>query len=221
MAIAAHLGQTPESDNERGAARRSLLLETRGAFENGLETNVLVHNASATGLLVESRVALKIGEELEIDLPEAGDTLARVVWVSGELYGCEFKEPVSTATLAAAELRSAVGESVDFANRHDPKLGETLGSRIQRLRKQRRMTMAQVAEGMGVSKPTVWAWEHGKARPVEHRLDALAQVLGARREDLMPGSSVAALSQLVEESRIRIAGEVGTTPDKIRIAIEL
>ena len=198
-----------------------MLLETRGAFESGLETNVLVHNASATGLLVESRVALEIGEELEVDLPEAGTTLARVVWASGELYGCKFDKPVSTATLSAAELRSAVGESVEFANRHDPKLGETLGRRIQRLRKQRKLTMAQVAEGMGVSKPTVWAWEHGKARPVEHRIDALAEVLGAQRDDLMPGSGAAALSQLVEESRIRIAGEAGTTPDKIRISIEL
>lgn len=221
MAIAAHLEETPRAAGKRGSARRSLMLETRGAFEGGLETNVLVHNASATGLLVESRVALEPGELLEVDLPEAGKVLASVVWASGELYGCEFERPVSPATLSAAELRSAVGESVDFATRHDPRLGETLGHRIQRLRKERGMTMAQLAEQLSVSKPTVWAWEHGKARPVEHRLDALAQVLGAEREELVPGSGTVALSQLVEESRMRIASEAGTTPDRIRISIEL
>ena len=100
---------------------------------------------------------------------------ARVVWASGTLYGCRFDEPISPGTLAAAELRSDAGLKLERAHAAPP---ESLGSRLQRLRKERGLTLAQLGDRLEVSKPTVWAWEKGKARPIESRVGAIAEVLG-------------------------------------------
>lgn len=221
MAIAAHFEPQGKRGGKRRGGRRSLLLDAQGATASGAEAAVLVHNASTTGLLIESRAKLAEGEDIDIDLPEAGPTRAQVVWSSGTLYGCEFAEPIAAAVLSAAELRSAVAASPELDLRSEPQLGETLGHRLQRLRTARGLTMAQVAEELGVSKPTVWAWEHGKARPVDARLGKLAEVLHCEPGDLVPGSGSAMLIDLVEDSRSRIAREAGTTPDRVRILIEL
>src|SRR3546814_15801402 len=69
----------------------------------------LVHNSSATGMLVESGAPLEIGEVIEVNLPHSGKTAARVIWTSGDLSGCQFEMPISPATLSAAQLRSVVG----------------------------------------------------------------------------------------------------------------
>jgi len=40
------------------------------------------------------------------------------------------------------------------------------------------LTMDDVAEACGVSKPSVWAWEKGKAYPKDHHRTALCIVMG-------------------------------------------
>ena len=95
------------------------------------------------------------------------------------------------------------------------------GPRLQRLRKERGLTLAQIADAIGVSKPTVWAWEHGKARPIAERLGKLAEALGVTDEELLAGDSLADREALLTRCRDEIAMAYGTSPQKIRVMIEL
>ena len=231
MVIAAHMDEAASpATMPAGQAReprRILHLDAQGALPSGAKTNVRVHNVSTTGLLLETTILLTIGERIEIDLPHAAATWARVIWTSDDLSGCQFEEPITAAALSAAQWRSAPGEIVDLA----PELarqrgaaaapGESFGTRLQRLRKDRGLTLAQVAARLGVSKPTVWAWEQGKAKPVESRIDALAQVYGVHASDIVQSRISPVLFELIARSKEQIAEAVGTSPDKIRIMIDL
>ncbi|MGN6501189.1 MAG: helix-turn-helix domain-containing protein [Tsuneonella sp.] len=221
MAINAHFESTANEPGTPRAPRRTLKFDATGERASGDAAEVTVHNASTTGLLIECAEPLAEGEQIAIDLPHTGRTMAHVVWSSGRLYGCRFQTPVSRATLSAAQLRSAVGESVELAPSAPVSGGGTLGSRLQQLRKARGLTLANLADALGVSKPTVWAWEHGKARPVEGRFDALAAALGVGRDELTPSRSSAVSDELVDRCRSQIAEAAGVGPANVRIFIEL
>ena len=99
--------------NLRGAARRSLRLHTPGSLgANAID--VLIHNLSLTGFLIESTSDLAVGEAITIDLPEAGATTATVMWKKGAMHGCEFERPISLGAVSAAMLRSP-GEELGAA----------------------------------------------------------------------------------------------------------
>lgn len=99
-----------ENLTARGAIRRRLRLVA--AASDGVQTvDVLVHDLSLTGALVETRAAIAVGESIEIDVPEAGATPAMVVWRSGDFHGCQFERPISLAAVSAARLRSP-GEQI-------------------------------------------------------------------------------------------------------------
>jgi transcriptional regulator with XRE-family HTH domain len=220
MAIPAHFARPTKAQQER-EPRRKLLLDAQGTPASGEATAVLVHNISASGMLIECAPGPLPGETIEIDLPDAGPTAARIVWTSGRLCGCRFDAPVSNATLSAARLRSAVSAVIDVELAQAAVPDEPLGSRIGRLRKARGLTLAQLANRLDVSKPTVWAWEKGRARPLDDRLDALAGALGVRREDLLSTRDDAALQELVARCRDELARACGASPDKVRIFIEV
>lgn len=99
---------------------------------------------------------------------------------------------------------------------------DTMGKRIRWLRLKRGFTLAHVADTLGVSKPTVWAWERGKCRPHPARLAAIAAVLEADPEDL-EGTPVSTghAADLIEECRERIAAACGTKSSLVRILVEL
>ena len=223
MAITAFLEPDPATDEHARAPRRILRLEATGRRASGEEAEVLVHNASSTGLLLESSQPLAEGERLAIEMPHAGPTAAEVVWSSGKLYGCRFDEPISPAALSAAELRSVVGEPIGSPTPHRDRAqnGASFGLRLQNLRKARGLTLADVAEALSVSKPTVWAWEHGKARPVESRLDGLAEALGVSRDTLEPATGGFVPDELIDHCRSRIASAAGVDAICVRIMIEL
>lgn len=221
MAIAGRFDDKPESGAIPRDNRRTLQLQAQGALVSGLATNVIIHNVSATGMLVESDVALTPGEGIAVDLPQMGVTPAKVVWTSGKLFGCQFEAPISSAALSAAQLRSAVTAPVDLAMLQRPLPGESFALRLHRLRKERGLSLARIATQLGVSKPTVWAWEQGKARPVEARIDALAEALGVERIELMAGAARHGLDDMIAHSRQQIAEAVGTSVKNVRIMIEL
>ncbi|WP_295634569.1 helix-turn-helix transcriptional regulator [Novosphingobium sp.] len=226
MAIAAHMDEAPSpattSAGQARDPRRVLHLDAEGALPSGARTNVRVHNVSTSGLLLETAIRLTVGERIEIDLPHATATWARVIWTSDDLSGCQFEQPISEAALSAAQLRATPGQPLELAERSpETAPGESFGTRLQRLRKDRGFTLAQVAAQLGVSKPTVWAWEQGKAKPVESRIEALAAVYGVHPSDLVQSRISPALFELIARSKEQIAEAVGTTTDKIRIMIDL
>ena len=223
MAIAAHFEEAEGTAGRPREPRRKLQLEARGALPSGDAPSVVIHDISATGLLIESPVVLAIDERISVELPHAGATWAKVVWLSGKLFGCQFDTPISAAALSAAQLRSAVGQEVDIAPHRPAETGPdaSFGSRLERLRKTRGISQAHIASRLGVSKPTVWAWEHGKARPVGSRIAALAEVLGVASAELVSAPGTSEVDDLIARSRDQIAAAVGTSPAKVRIWVEL
>lgn len=221
MAITAYLEDDKPQKGKRQSARRNLRLETQGVSAAHGATEVLVHNISASGLLLESRLPLAPNEEIAIELPHAGTTAARVVWASGQLYGCEFDVALSAGALSAVELRSTVSRDIASPGKPAPAAVEDFGVRLKQLRKAKGLTQAQMASQMGVSMPAICAWETGKARPRDGRMKALANALGIPMSELFGPDVPELLEDLLTRSREQIARMVGTTPDKVRILIEI
>jgi transcriptional regulator with XRE-family HTH domain len=221
MVIAAHFEEPRQQAGPSRDPRRILRLEAQGLTASGDSTRVLVHNISASGLLLESAASLAAGELIDIDLPHAGPTSARVMWVGGNFCGCQFDAPISAAALSAAQLRSAVRDAGGAAVSQAPAAGEPFEVRLQRLRKERGLTLAQLASVLGVSKPTVWAWEQGRARPVEARIEALAEALDVPVGEMLLERSPSILPELIARAKEQIAGALGITSDKIRIVVDL
>jgi len=217
MPLSGHLETQSASGATPREPRRTIRLDALGATLSGDDTEVVVHNLSATGLLIETLAGLGVGERFAIDLPHSGATEASVIWHSGDLYGCRFVDPVSAATLSAAQLRSAV---VDEAS-EDLEPAESLGARLNRLRKEQGLSMADLANRLGVSKPTVWAWEQGRSRPVDSRIAALAEALGAEEQDLLTGRDSGAIDEVLARTREEIARAYGVRSEQVKIHIEI
>jgi transcriptional regulator with XRE-family HTH domain len=193
-----------------------------GRGTNG--ANVTIHNISAAGLLIETGLDLAEGEQLALDLPQAGAVTAVVVWRSERLFGCAFADALGPAAMAAVQLLAPPSAFAPAARLAAPQTrpGETLGGRLNRLRREAGMTLADVAAALAVSKPTVWAWEKGKARPLPERLDAIAAALGVAPETLLPTlEPVGEIGAVIEECRTRIAEASGAGRNAVRIMIEL
>lgn len=99
---------------------------------------------------------------------------------------------------------------------------ESFGVRIGRMRRRRGLTLEHVANALGVSKPTVWAWEKGKCRPQPARIAAIAELLGAEVDDLdVTPLSTDSVQEVIENCRQRIASACGTSSAAVRILVEL
>jgi transcriptional regulator with XRE-family HTH domain len=191
----------------------------------------VVHDLSATGLLLETSIELAVDERLEVELPEATNARARVIWKSGNLFGCQFTSPLPRAALSAAQLLSS--PEIDIVSRSPSKLDAigAVGTLIRRWRQQQGLTVAKFAEKMGVSRPTVWAWESGKSQPRKGMLSALRREMGLANSSeasapvesaaLEPRRGDESLQRAVAETKERIAIIAGTMPEKVMIIVEL
>lgn len=224
MTVQAWLRESAKTKREPRAPRLHLSLEALGTRANGQGIAVAIHNISATGILLECDKPIDIGETLFIDLPRAPSIGADVVWTSGRFAGCQFAVPLNKAVLSAAQLRGAVETderegppaSSDVASS-----GEPFEVRLRRLRKLRGLTLAGFAEKLGVSKPTVWAWEQARSTPSPDRHEKIADVLGTSVAELRSGLRENFASAVVERSRRHIAEAFGVKADSVRIMIEL
>lgn len=229
MEIAAHFEIASHGDEASEGAliarkpRHTLLLNAVGETASG-QAAVTIHNISTTGLLLETSSALAVGDAIDVDLPHTGKTRAHVIWASGLFHGCAFEVPITQAALSAAQLRGEPASEEAAANAPAPpvQVGDpSFGARIQRLRKERRMTLSDLAVRMGVSKPTVWAWEQDKAKPIESRFAALAEALGVPPAELRPAVSDMAGQEVIARARRQIAAVYRTHEERVRIMIEL
>ena len=232
MAIKAQLDIISEAQSKgrRGTPRRTLRLRARSAAGAGESSEVLVRNLSETGLLMQSAVDLQVGDKFEVDLPETPRSVVRVVWADDDLFGCAFDTPLKRSALSAAQLRSAPESSgaVDVPE-------EAWGQRLKRLRSARGYSLVEFARLMGVSRPTVWAWEAGKSTPRASKRDRLLEIVGASDWSLQslalrcageastPPSlhQVDDLRSVVEEAKQRVAAVAGIRPEKVKLIIEV
>ena len=99
--------------SRRGSSRLKLSLDASLA---GSGDDVVIHDLSPGGILVETSASLRKGARLEVDLPELGATQAKVVWSSGDYYGCQFDKPIPKAALSAALLRNPFEQVEDVSD---------------------------------------------------------------------------------------------------------
>ncbi|MBO9698130.1 MAG: helix-turn-helix domain-containing protein [Sphingopyxis sp.] len=216
-----YLNNNPRSAGKGRASRRQLRLPLHGSKATGAEIEALVHNISATGMLVESGAPLEVGEVIEVNLPHSGKTATKVIWTSNRLAGCQFEMPISPATLSAAQLRSVVGPDVHAHEGLPASAAESFGVRLQRLRSARELTQGQLAARLGVSEPSISAWELDKARPKAGRMEALSEALGVEISELLGFDEAENLNELVAKAKAQIARAAGVEPAKIRFTIEI
>ena len=216
MPIPAHIEKTASPGSKRGSARRKLRLQLQGVKARGGDVDVLVHNISATGLLIESQTPLAVGDGIDVDLPHAGNTRASIIWASGRIYGCEFDAPVSSATLSAAQLRGAVGHSAPVQHQL---AAQGFGARLHSLRLTKGLTQSQLAATLDISEPSISAWEKGKSRPKAARLEEVATALGVTLGELLGISHPKNLGEAVDHARTMIAEAAGLDPVQVRIRI--
>lgn len=107
MELVAHLSESFTSE-QRGAPRRTLRLHAENGSAESSSSPLLIHDLSATGLLVQTDDPPAIGEKLHIVLLEQGRFPAKVVWSSGRFVGCRFDRPLPRAALSAALLRGVL-----------------------------------------------------------------------------------------------------------------
>lgn len=105
MAAVAIDNTTPLAGEDRSARRHRLWLSAC-VSAHGNADQVLIHNLSSTGVLFESTLELGLGDQIEIELPEAGRSPAEVVWYSDSFFGCEFASPIPASAVSASRLRS-------------------------------------------------------------------------------------------------------------------
>lgn len=229
MAIRAMIEKQQTVESERGAPRMHMRFEAPGSLDgNNAGTTVVIHNLSATGMLIETASDLAIGQRLTVALPEAPDCAATIVWRSEALAGCRFDRPLSRAALSAAQLRNPLPDDVDPARTPDG--DELLAQRLLRLRKEHGLSRAALSDRTGFSKPSIWAWESGKTVPRRGNLIALADAFGISERELLAGDTSTAhgdpaanaqqMHALVRSSREEIAALAGVEPGKVRITIE-
>ena len=101
----------------RRRRRHKLFLETEARGPESFVGKVIVYDISDTGLLIETESRLKVGELIEVNLPQAGLMEAEIMWVGGEIYGCRFTHELPQAALSATRLNG------DFTR---PNSGDTL-----------------------------------------------------------------------------------------------
>lgn len=101
-----------ESDGIGGEARsrerKTLRLSAPNVSAAGDQPQLVVHELSDTGLLLESSLPLETGEQLDLITADQETKQVRIVWACGHYFGCEFE-----AAGAAAEVRSARPKGMD------------------------------------------------------------------------------------------------------------
>ncbi|SCW47959.1 Helix-turn-helix domain-containing protein [Sphingobium faniae] len=244
MSINAILEPSENSENLREAQRLHIRIEAAGELEEGERATVTIHNLSASGILIETRSELAVGQKIRISLPETRPVPATVVWRSDSLYGCRFDHILSRAVLSAVQLCNPLPSEIDPAS---PPLAspdnEPLAARIFRLRRARGLSRAELAARTGISKPSIWSWETGKAVPRHSNITLLADVLNISEEELLTGEPVVlpvvhaphgleqpssleiddenlSVRTVIDASRKNIARAAGVDESCIRISID-
>lgn len=108
MAMLARFESTEDFSERRNLDRRLLTLQVDGVVAGGPGIDVFIHDLSLSGLLIETCANLAVGSQIEVNLPEAGKTIARVVWSTSHYFGCQFIAPIPKAVLSAAILKNSV-----------------------------------------------------------------------------------------------------------------
>lgn len=198
--------------------------------------DLVIHDISTAGMLVETPSRLRMGQAVKVCLPEAGNVGAKIVWQDAPLFGCRFDQSLSQGIVSALRLRNAVhGQARVASPRRAAAMPEPLPERLRRLRKARGLSQADLSMLTGVSKTTIWCWETGKARPRDRNALILADLFGISTRQLYHGDLAAAdqmpaavalagpfgsLDAVIQQAKTEIAREAGIDASQIHIHIQ-
>ena len=237
-----NISDWPGESERRSEARRHLLFATTAVGDDGESQPVLVRDISARGLLLETEEGVTLDQVVSVNLPEAGEVAAHVIWQGDKLAGCRLDDHLSQATIDAVRAKGEAAHAEQpEADLPVPRTAaRTLAARLKQLRVARDLTRAELAERSGISTPSIWAWETGRTVPRIGSLETLAKGLGVSVSELQIGVAPAPaefttlsvgegggdlrtsrLSELVAASKAQIAALAGTTPERVSITIEL
>ena len=200
-------------------------LSVTGRTREGQTGEVLIHDLSTHGILVQTEESLAIGEVIEVELPRTGVHHIEVVWASGSFFGCRFLEPVPPAAISAALLRSVPEPVSQRASPEEaPAAASSFGARLAALRAEHGWAIEALAERLGVSRQAVWYWETGQRRPRAEHFKTIVDLLGLQEQDLLgqrDGPAPGARHTLVDKLKREIARQNGVDEARVRIVIEL
>lgn len=149
MRLPAHFSEQDLTRDQRGSTRRALSLDVPGEAPKAGEVAVTIHDVSLTGVLLQTCARLDSGDTFQLELPEAGNVEAIVMWNSGEFYGCQFRQPISPAALSAALLKGeARPAEVSRAVEDADVLGElrAITAKVQKITARVERTLRHLAE---------------------------------------------------------------------------
>lgn len=225
----------------RDSERIELMIEADGLVGSDKCVKVVLHNISTSGVLIETGQPLQLAQTIHVDVPEAGQVAAAVIWSSDQLYGCRFVKPLSRAALSAVKLRNPLPSELDPAA--ETARGSQLSQRLRNLREQKGFSLAALSRRSGISKPSIWAWETGKTTPRPRSIHSLAAALGVsaseiwgRDEEAEPYQDAEAavlspafaplpgerggIADTVNAARQSVAAAAGVIPARVKISIE-
>jgi transcriptional regulator with XRE-family HTH domain len=198
-----------------GDQRRPMQLLASGKSAHGALTDVVIHDLSTGGLLLETDADLTTGETIEVVLPLTGAHDANIVWANGAYFGCQFRRPVPPASVSAALLRAA---PVRERGRAPLEFGEKLAA----LRREKDWSMDALADKLGVSRQAVWYWESGQRLPRADHFKRIAEIFEVPEAQLLPAAIPFAErdATLIDELRRRVAENNGVPESAVRIIVE-
>lgn len=223
MVIQAQLRRRRSSRNQRRDVRRTMQLLTPGRTAKGQFAEVVIHDLSTGGFLVQTDAPLAVGETIEVILPRTGARGAEVVWTSGSFFGCRFLEPVPPASVSAAMLMSAPSPTAASRDRDEPATPSEFGERLTALRVDKGWSLETLAERLGVSRQAVWYWETGQRLPRAEHFRKIAEVFAVSEAELLaraPRTSPGGHASLISELRRQIADHNGVAETEVKIVIE-
>ena len=191
--------------------------------ENKLTVPVIVKYISIGGVLLQAINSVDLAQNLTLRMPGIGSFCCSVVWRSDVLLGCTFDEELTPGIIAAAQLKGVPLNKVEQSSSASS-VGQRVGPvglLLKNLRRQAGMTLEDVALALNVSKPTVWAWEKGKANPLPERLNAIAALFDVDVENLSKRQKPTSNTEVIDYCRAQIAEVCGAEPAAVRIVIEV
>lgn len=97
---------SPASFFERRSTQRRIITLGFDTNETLRTTRILILNLSTTGLLLQTSADLKVGEQLEIEMPQAGLVNAKITRRTDDHFGAVFDAPITQVAVSAVLLAS-------------------------------------------------------------------------------------------------------------------
>lgn len=182
----------------------------------------MIYYISTKQDFLRDNASLGLGESEATDWSKAGRVSVKII-----IRGESASDPELTAVPNGGELADN-GLDDDLGKAACAKSARPQGmpgrkhlaKNLSRLRKEKGLTLDQVAAALGVSKPAVWGWENGRAAPQFDRLQAIAELFDVSVERLSgPSNHEGAVSLVVEACKQQIADAIGVGPENIRVTI--